>query len=110
MTGRRSAEITALLLKAKRVLEECGWQQGGDFVDDAGRLSLDGALNFAVTGRAATPSVGSGVIEGALLDVLISRDYDGVVADWNDEPDRRVSEVYALLDESIERIAAKGGA
>lgn len=106
----RSREIAVMLQKAKSALEAHGWQQGGDFTDNVGRLSLDGALNFATTGNAGMPSIGSGVIESAVLDILIARDYDGVVADWNDYPGRTVAEVYALLDEAIANVGHEGQA
>jgi hypothetical protein len=109
MTTSRGAATAALLQKAKSALEEHGWQQDGDFADDAGRLSLDGALNYAMTGQPDRPTVGSGITEGAVLDVLIAREYDGTVADWNDEPDRTAGEVHALLNEAIGRLTIKTG-
>jgi hypothetical protein len=105
MAISRKAQILATLRAAKAALHERGWQQDGDFANETGQLSLDGALNFAIGGDAERPTVGSGVIEGAVLDVLISRDYDGIVADWNDEPGRSVDDVYALLDEAIARVS-----
>lgn len=97
-----SKAAIAVLRGARAVLTEHGWQQDGDFADDAGRLSLDGALTFAVTGRPSPPCEGSGIAEGLLLDALASRGYDGTVGDWNDEPGRTLGEVYALLDEVID--------
>lgn len=110
MSKSRNAQIAALLHKAKSALEEHGWQQGGDFADEAGRLSLDGALNAAVHGQADRPSEGSAFTEGVVRDVLALRGHDDTVADWNDEPGRSVAEVYALLDEAIGHVAALIGA
>lgn len=98
-----------VLRGAKAVIERNGWHQG-DYADRRPEfrgkpprecpVCLLGAINVASGGD---PDDDSEVTEAERLLKQCMKQY---VPTWNDAPGRTVAEVYALLDEAIERAEA----
>lgn len=106
-----SALSTVEVLRgAKAVLGTRGWTQGNYVTGDpaTGALCLRGAVNVAA--GSPDPLVSSEAAEGAwrMLRRLTYDRYRLGPIGWNDVKDRTLPEVYALLDEAIERAEAGG--
>lgn len=113
-----SALTTVEVLRGtKTVLERNGWHQGALYDHaqaNAGaareecRVCLVGAFCVAATGDPVGRNLQTDAVWDLVCDLVNRRGTfgDSPIGDWNDEPDRTLAEVYALLDEAIERAEA----
>jgi hypothetical protein len=85
--GTQLNPTVAHLLRAKRCIEEHGWNQGG-YESADGRVCALGALL----------KTGWGVGKARMF---LLRVVDAVIYDWNDTPGRTIEEVYDALDRAI---------
>jgi hypothetical protein len=101
-------------MKAKAEIQRRGWYQGG-FAESADpldlpdcRVCIGGAILAAATGNPWPTVHGERVALRALLRLdqrlgpgrrLLREPRYWVIGEWNDDPERSIEDVYALLDE-----------
>jgi hypothetical protein len=77
------------------LIERRGWAQGGS---GGGRLSLDAAIDELLGTRSGDPATGPALARAARIARHL-RELSGAssLASWNDDIDRRVTDVFELL-------------
>lgn len=112
----RAPTTVEVLRGAKAALAERGWFQGWYFPVPPGGSESDEPPEGCPVCLLGALDVGSGMPPGStsltlgaervLAAVLEERGVHLSIGPWNDEPGRTLDEVYALLDQAIERVEA----
>lgn len=90
------------LRDARAYLLQHGWCQHG-FHDQAGRSCLSGVLDVVAVGRFVFLQAHQRLYE-VFADSVAPHH---TIAEWNDQPERTLADVLALLDRAIARLDAQ---
>ena|SRR5665213_2711143 len=92
--------IKQILQSAKNILIKYGWIKGKAYDHSTGSYCLAGAVWNSLDGA---PYKEAMALHHEALNTLKSAgEISTEISAWNDEPDRSVDEVFALLDKAME--------